>query len=632
MAAVESRDGCVVQRARGPEGGDETVGDILMATTLQIDGFDDVEYLGQGGLSVVYRACQTAFNRMVALKVMRLGAEDGEAVRLFDKECAAAGRIAWHPNVVSVFDRGTVDGHLYLVMEYYGGGTLAEEVQRRGPLPVDEVVALGIKISGALSTAHCEGVLHRDIKPQNVLLSGLGEPALSDFGLAAIAGQSATTTGAGFSPAFSPPEVYSGAPPSPAGDVYSLAATLYFAASGRPPFGKQGATIAGVVGDVLSGRINPLSGVVAASPLAALLTTALSNDSRERLQSADDLGARLQDIQRDNDWAVTPIPTADVPTVPPDRSGRRLSLRDSDVDLPESPPSSSGATHRWSTTAVAVLIVVMMIAGAVFLMTRSPDEVANPPGDDTVTTVAAFDPCRVASLADTFDTVIAEHQLGFVSDQSAPLPEGCPAPEPTGSEVAMLSGEAALPLLDGNQWTNLGSQPVIEAPAVASFAGTNFYPGADCWAIDIPHVVIADDSRTLWSQDRFTVAVNFFDMATEQDAAALFALNSLANGAFRGECSGFDDEGAAHWPADIDVTYQDVPVVADGVKVNVREVTGARGPKEFALSASDHLYRVTAVRDARVVELDMVSRQGPITPSRATAFFEGILALYFPAD
>src|SRR3712207_1931647 len=152
-------------------------------------GYADVTLVGRGGHAVVYRAEQTAFGRTVAIKVLIDADLDPVAFERFERERRALGSMSNHPNILTVYEGGvTRTGQAFLVTEYAPRGTLGERVARRGPVPWPEAVATGIKLAGALETAHRRGVVHRDVKPENVLLSDYGEPLLGDFGIARITG------------------------------------------------------------------------------------------------------------------------------------------------------------------------------------------------------------------------------------------------------------------------------------------------------------------------------------------------------------------------------------------------------------------------------------------------------------
>ena len=146
-----------------------------------------------------------------------------------------------HPNIVAVLRVGeTESGQPFLVMEYHKRGSLDDRIRRHGPLPLQEVLRLGVKMAGALQTAHLIGVLHRDVKPGNILFTDYGEPALTDFGIAHIPGGFTTASGTFTgSPAFTAPEVLGGEPPTTASDVYGLGATLFCALTGHAAFERR---------------------------------------------------------------------------------------------------------------------------------------------------------------------------------------------------------------------------------------------------------------------------------------------------------------------------------------------------------------------------------------------------------
>ncbi|NUT93840.1 MAG: serine/threonine protein kinase [Saccharothrix sp.] len=205
---------------------------------MQLPGLTDLTPLGQGGFATVYRARQVQLDRDVAVKVDNRVLRSDRDRRRFLREAHAAARLSGHPNVVAVHAADiTPQGTPYLVMELCTGGSLADLVRREGPLPAERVRLLGVQLADALAAAHAEGVLHRDIKPGNVLVDRYGNAKLADFGLAALldAEGGSTVTRDALSPSYAPPEAFAMAQPTPAADVYALAATLYDLLAGRPP-------------------------------------------------------------------------------------------------------------------------------------------------------------------------------------------------------------------------------------------------------------------------------------------------------------------------------------------------------------------------------------------------------------
>ena len=201
-----------------------------------VPGLTGLSVLARGGYATVYQARQESVGRPVAVKIEHRALDNEDDQRRFLREAHAAGQMSGHPHVVDLFDVGvTSDGHPYLIMELCAG-TYADRLTR-APLPPVEVRGVGMKIADALAHAHALGVLHRDVKPANILHSRFGEPALADFGLAVLAEtRDSSLPLEVLTPAYAPPEAFRhGTPPSAAGDVYALSASLYAMLRGGPP-------------------------------------------------------------------------------------------------------------------------------------------------------------------------------------------------------------------------------------------------------------------------------------------------------------------------------------------------------------------------------------------------------------
>jgi serine/threonine protein kinase len=193
------------------------------------------EVFARGGYATVYRAVQQSVGREVAVKVENRTLDSSRDQARFLREARAAGRMSSHPHVVDLFDAGvTPDQHPYLIMELCDG-SYAERM-RTSPLDALEARDLGVKIADALAHAHAAGVLHRDVKPANILHSHFNSALLADFGLAILVeARDSSVTLEVLTPAYAPPEMFSHHKPSPAVDVYALCATLYAVMHGKPP-------------------------------------------------------------------------------------------------------------------------------------------------------------------------------------------------------------------------------------------------------------------------------------------------------------------------------------------------------------------------------------------------------------
>ncbi len=201
-----------------------------------IGSYRDAELIGRGGFGSVYRADDPEHGRQVAIKV--LDVELGETERRrFDRERRLMGQLGSHPNIISVFDSGYTDrDEAFIVMELASEGSLRSELDRRGTIPWDEAVAKIGPVAQAVAAAHERGIVHRDIKPDNILIDDYGNPRLTDFGIAALTSGATSTQAASATLAHAAPEVLDGKQGTEATDVYALASTLHTLISGSPPF------------------------------------------------------------------------------------------------------------------------------------------------------------------------------------------------------------------------------------------------------------------------------------------------------------------------------------------------------------------------------------------------------------
>lgn len=280
-----------------------------------VAGFHDLRRIGRGGFSVVYHAYQERFRRVVALKVLAVEGVDSAVGRAFLREVELTSRLTGHPHVVTVLDCGTTAaGRPYIAMEFFERGSLADRLAAEGPLPVADVLRIGVKIAGALAAAHGEGILHRDVKPQNILISRYGEPALADFGTARLTSSLDTSSRVdALTPYHCAPEVLQGQAPTAAADVYSLGSTLYQLLTGRPPFAVGDGGIAALLLRVLHEEPPALERADVPPELAAALRRAMARDTADRFPDAWQLLTALQRIQASAGLGVTEVAGAAAP-------------------------------------------------------------------------------------------------------------------------------------------------------------------------------------------------------------------------------------------------------------------------------------------------------------------------------
>lgn len=254
-----------------------------------------ISCIGQGGMADVYKAFDTILNRVVAVKVLRSKLSDDPMTLVrFQREAYAASKLS-HPNIIDIYDVGEYDGLHYIVMEFIRGRTLKELVAQRGSLDVREAVSIMKQLTSAVKAAHNSNIIHRDIKPQNVLVKDDGTVKITDFGIA-VANDSVQLTWNNAvmgSAHYLAPETAQGHEPGPGIDIYSLGIVFYELLTGDVPFkGKTPTEIA------LQHLRKPLPGVRSYNPdipqsVENIVLRAAAKDPEERYQSAEEMEADL---------------------------------------------------------------------------------------------------------------------------------------------------------------------------------------------------------------------------------------------------------------------------------------------------------------------------------------------------
>ena len=352
---------------------DATLSDPLVDRLL--DGRYAIEArLARGGMASVYLATDVRLERRVAVKVMHAGlAEDPEFVARFNREARAAARLS-HPSVVSVYDQGNDDGHVFLVMEFVAGSTLREVLRDRGRLTPAETVAVMDHVLAALASAHAAGLVHRDIKPENVLITPDGRVKVADFGLArAVAGTTLTGDDGlllGTASYVAPEQVRDGTADARS-DVYSAGVLMFELLTGTVPF--SGDTQLSVAYQHMSDDVPAPSSRASGIPteLDGVVRRATAREPGERFMDGREMhGALGQARERLGLHGVVPAPPGDN-TINLVRSGAAappamLINEQSTMSLPPSPPDDEEAEgrepRRWPFV-LAALLVLSAIAG-----------------------------------------------------------------------------------------------------------------------------------------------------------------------------------------------------------------------------------------------------------------------------
>ncbi|CAN5527426.1 hypothetical protein BH20ACT23_BH20ACT23_14050 [soil metagenome] len=342
----------------------------------QVSGrYSLTEPLGRGGMGTVWAADDTLLKRRVAVKEVKLPpsiplAERDAIKARATREARAAAQLS-HPNVVTIFDVVEDDG-TYIVMELIGAPTLAETVRESGPLDYRQAARIGLDVLDALEAAHAKGIIHRDVKPGNVMCPPGGQAKLADFGIASLKGDpKITTTGMIMgSPSFMAPEQATGQATGPATDLWSLGATLYFATEGVPPFdrGQPIPTLTAVVHD----DAPTPQGAGSLGPVIAAL---MSKESEDRPDPAT-LRPMLVDVAEGRHADVSTEVYAPPPAEREVEGGKEATPRPAPAS--ETAPATRDVPDRRGRGALIALgvAVLLVVGGLVFwgLQDEDPPE------------------------------------------------------------------------------------------------------------------------------------------------------------------------------------------------------------------------------------------------------------------
>src|SRR5215208_4918575 len=312
--------------------------------------------LGRGGMAKVYRGQDTVLGRTVAIKILAPQyADDPNFVARFRREAKAAARLS-NPNVVSVFDTGDEQDVHYIVMEYVDGRTLADYLAGGSRIMPERAIDIAIDVCRALEAAHEQGVVHRDIKPGNIMITAAGEVMVTDFGIARMATDQETieqTAAVLGTASYLSPEQAQGQPVDGRTDIYSLGCVLYEMVTGRPPFlGDSPVAVASK--QVLEqptppSRLNP----DVTADLDAVILRALAKNPENRYQSAEEMHADLERAKRGLPVQATPLLAAGTTQV---------------LDRPPAHPtevlSPTEPERRTNWVPIVVTLVLIALLGA----------------------------------------------------------------------------------------------------------------------------------------------------------------------------------------------------------------------------------------------------------------------------
>ena len=321
--------------------------------------------LGQGGMAAVYLAHDAELERPVAIKLLAEHLATDEAFRQrFLREARMAAKLS-HPNIVHVYDQGEEDGRPFIVMEYVEGGTLGDELHQNGPLAPARVVDLALQICGGLEHAHASGLVHRDVKPGNLLLRADGTVKIADFGIARAAQATRLTQIGGVlgTAAYLAPEQAAGEQVTAAADIYSLGCVLFELLTGRTPYVFE--TLPELVVKQREEPITPMRELRPEVPatLEAAVMHCLARNPEYRPASAAELAQELaagspepptEALPQSTGVRATDVATVPLEQAPTTATRTRARVQRRDFALPRSAPLLAFA-------AVAALVVVVLL-------------------------------------------------------------------------------------------------------------------------------------------------------------------------------------------------------------------------------------------------------------------------------
>jgi len=394
--------------------------DALATPRKTLGRYEILGEIARGAMGVVYKARDPLIDRMVAIKTVNIGLSSAEMEafeRRFFREAKSAGRLN-HPNVVIIHDVGKTDDVAYIAMEFLDGRSLREILDSGVVLPPQRIADITAEIAEGLAFAHRNGVVHRDVKPANVMVLASGAVKITDFGIALLPTGTRTMTGNVFgSPRYTSPEQVMGQPVDGRSDIFSLGAVLYEMLTGRPPF--QGGDLNSILKQVLSEPTAPPTSHNPKLPRAFdhIIAKALAKDPKDRYQDADELAHDLRhfDTIEFASAAPSPLPALEHPTQP---RGVPAAEPITEEALLAASDAGAGRTSAvwwrrpWAIAAIAVAAVVVL-AFALRTRERAPSVATAP------------EPARATTASS-----------GTIAATPASTPASAPAPEPAEKPAA----------------------------------------------------------------------------------------------------------------------------------------------------------------------------------------------------
>lgn len=452
--------------------------------SLGIPGIDSIVEIGRSATHTTYRVRDIASGQSTVIKLLNAGRNWPGLPERFEREQIAMAALS-HPNIIKVLGHGWTDtGMPYIVTGEAPGGSIADRLRGPTPMTGPDILSLGVRLAGALESAHRAGVVHGDLRPDDMMLSPQGEPLLADFGVVTLVRPNATDVTDPADLAHVAPELLDGLPASPSSDLYSLTSALYTLFAGLPAYVRPGEqSVIPVIKRIASDPLPDLSAKNVPAPVVDAITKGMAKSPGERHQTAQDLGRSLQQAQvalglpmtemvllgAPSATRATPVTRVTPGAVP---AGAPVAAGPPAQGPPPAgppggglPPGGPPAANRTPLIIGAVAAAVVLIAAIAFFATRGGDDEAAP-----TTTSSSSSRSRSSSSSESSD----------------------PPPSTGGSAVLLASDGGQLEVNAPTDWDDVnGSDTENGSPNLRAstdldemVAGTYLEPGIDFAAFD----------------------------------------------------------------------------------------------------------------------------------------------------